>query len=278
MSKKRKAVFCVALAVFVAAVAFIAVYLIRRSGNTQVYDDLRDKVAVNDPVEQEEPEPAKPDPVEPAPVEPAPVEPDPVEPEEPYVSPIDFETLWDVNEDIYAWMEIYDTDVEYPIVQSATDKAYYLDHTIEGRAGYPGSIYTENVNAKDFTDFLTVIYGHNMKNGTMFGSLKKFRSLTYIQEHPTISIYTPEEELTYRIFAAVTYNSRYLPTLYDYDTQEGRQAFIDSIYGVRDMNSYVDKDVTVTADSRLVVLSTCMGSDSHRLLVVGVLEEDGGEE
>ena len=80
---------------------------------------------------------------------------------------IDFEALQQQNADIYAWIRIPETQIDYPILQHPSDDAYYLNHTVEGTEGLPGSIYTEKVNSKDFTDFNTVIYGHNMKNGTM---------------------------------------------------------------------------------------------------------------
>ena len=62
----------------------------------------------------------------------------------------------------------------YPVVQGGDDDTYYLNHTIDGTEGYPGSIYTERINAKDFSDFNTVIYGHNMKDGSMFMGLHNF--------------------------------------------------------------------------------------------------------
>lgn len=71
-------------------------------------------------------------------------------PEEEYVSPVDFESLRQSNADIYAWIEIPETNINYPIVQKADDDSYYLNHTIEGKEGYPGAIYTESLNAKDF--------------------------------------------------------------------------------------------------------------------------------
>ena len=84
---------------------------------------------------------------------------------------IDFETLQAENSDIYAWIQIPGTLVDYPILQHPTDDSYYLNHTPEGVSGLPGSIYTESVHPKDFSAPLTVIYGHNMRNDTMFGSL-----------------------------------------------------------------------------------------------------------
>lgn len=86
----------------------------------------------------------------------------------------------ETNPDIYAWIEIPDTNVNYPIVQSADDDSYYLNHTIDGQEGYPGSIYTEKVNAKDFSDFNTVIYGHDMKDGSMFKDLHKFEDADFL--------------------------------------------------------------------------------------------------
>ena len=81
--------------------------------------------------------------------------------------PINFEELQAKNPDIYAWIQIDGTNINYPLVQSATDNEYYLNHTIEGQEGYPGSIYTENGNTKEFTEFNTVIYGHDMKDGSI---------------------------------------------------------------------------------------------------------------
>lgn len=273
MSRTRKTVFICAVIVMVAALAFIAVYIIRQHDAGEVYDDLQDKISspTSEPTKPSEPatEPTETQ----AATEPA-TEPETEPTEPPYVSPLDFDEIRKPNEHIYAWMEIQDTDIRYPVVQHPTDDTYYLNHTVEGKNRLPGSIYTEKWNSQDFSDFLTVVYGHNMKNGTMFGSLKSFRAKSYMEEHPVISFYTPEGEYHYRIFAAVTYSNAYLPTAFDYETEAGRQGFIDSIVNVRDLSSYVDQDIEVTTEDRLVVLSTCMGNDAYRLLVVGVLDRD----
>lgn len=279
MSRTRKIVALCAIAVMLVAITYIVVYLTSEDRGYDVYKDLQNQVILppedNTPDDSPDTTPEQPPDDVPddqdAPDEP----PVPEEPEqEPYVSPLDFDTIREPNEDIYAWMAIPDTDIQYPVVQHPTDDSYYLDHTIEGRKQYPGSIYTESWNAEDFSDFLTVVYGHNMKNGTMFGQLRKFRSKDYMAEHEKVSFYTPTGEYHYRLFAAVTYSNAYLPAAYDYSTPEGRQAFIDSILSIRDLNSYVNKDIEVTPEDRLVVLSTCMGNDSCRLLVIGVLDKE----
>lgn len=84
---------------------------------------------------------------------------------------VDFAALWEQNEDVYAWITVPGTLVDYPVLQHPSDDEYYLHHTIDHVEGLPGSIYSETVNAKDFTDMNTILYGHNMKNDTMFGSL-----------------------------------------------------------------------------------------------------------
>lgn len=192
-----------------------------------------------------------------------------------YICPIDFEELWKVNTDIYAWIEIPDTSISYPIVQSDTDNAYYLNHTIEGQEGYPGSIYTENYNAKDFTDYNTVVYGHNMKDGSMFQGLHEYEDSQYLKEHPYVTIYTPEQRLEYQIFAAVAYSDIHILDGYDFSAKEQRQLYLDSIYASRNMSSSFDESVNVSADDKILTLSTCIGGEpDRRLLVEAVLIEE----
>ena len=83
---------------------------------------------------------------------------------------IDFQGLWAINPDAYAFIEIPGTQVNYPVMQSSTqEEDYYLNVTFEGVAALPGSIYSRMVNAKDFTDPITVIYGHDMLDGSYSG-------------------------------------------------------------------------------------------------------------
>ena len=78
--------------------------------------------------------------------------------------PVDFETLQKENPDIYAWITIPGTDIDYPVVQDSTDNTYYLNHAADTSLSDSGAIYSEKENAKDFDDYLTVLYGHNMKD------------------------------------------------------------------------------------------------------------------
>ena len=194
--------------------------------------------------------------------------------EEPEEIPIDFAKLKKTNEDIYGWITIPGTRVDYPIVQHPTDDMYYLDHTIEGKKGYPGSIYTEMISAKDFSDFNTVIYGHNMKDGTMFKDLHKFEKEAFFQEHDTIDIYTETEHKVYKIFAAVLFDDRHLLYCFNYDNPEGRMEFVQSIYESHSMRNQFWDDVTVDADSHITTLSTCVGGQPTKRYLVLAVEVD----
>ena len=192
-------------------------------------------------------------------------------PEEVVQIPIDFAGLQQENEDIYAWIQIPGTVVDYPIVQHPDDDSYYLNHTVERRKGLPGSIYTETLNRKDFADGNTLIYGHNMRNGSMFGDLSLYKNSTYMQEHSQIIIYTPEHIYTYQVFAAITYDNRHIMYAFDFSRQEGVQQFLDSLTSVRNFSSYIDESVEVTSSDRFITLSTCTGNDEQRFLVGAVL-------
>ena len=198
-----------------------------------------------------------------------------VDVEEPKVEviPIDIKYWQTVNEDIYAWISIEDTNVSYPILQHPTDNAYYLDHTVDHVAGLPGSIYTENRNTKDFTDFNTLIYGHNMKDGSMFKHLHKFRDKEFFDTHDTVMVYTEDHSLTYKIYAAVVYNNDHILIKYDNASVEDRQAFIQSLHDIKSSTKLFREDMMIDENSKLITMSTCTGDSNTRLLVIAALME-----
>ncbi len=192
--------------------------------------------------------------------------------------PVDFEKLKKANPDIYAWISIPEVKVDYPILQSENDNAFYLNHTVNGKKSVYGSIYTENYNYKDFSDFNTLVYGHNMKNGTMFGSLKKYRDAAFFNENRFITVYMPGRILKYEIFAAVTWDNKHILASRDFESAENRKIYIDEIFAVRDMNSQIKRDITVTENDRIITLSTCMNNKLKRFIVSGVLVYDSAED
>ena len=199
------------------------------------------------------------------------------ETEEPVEIPIDFEALQAINPDVYAWIKIDGTVIDYPVVQHSDEDNYYLNHTWEGKSAAEGAIFTQACNAKDFTDFNTVIYGHQMGSGveTMFHQLGNYMDADFMQEHREIVIYTPDHIRTYRVFAAVVYDDRHIVQYYNFVMNSDKQAFLDSIYNSRDMRNQFCDDEDVTIDDQILSLSTCIsGEPQHRLLVEAVLVDE----
>ncbi len=191
-------------------------------------------------------------------------EPTPTPTPEPYVSPIDFESLWAVNPHVVAWLDIPGTVIQYPILEHPTEENYYLNITIDGNSGYPGSIYINAIEGKDFDTFNTVIYGHNMANGTMFADLTKFQDAEFMNSHREVHIYTPQMEHIYTVCALVIYDDRYITYTYNDDVEADRAAFLRSVQD----GTWMD-DVDVTTEDHLITLSTCIGGmpDNRRLLI-----------
>ena len=188
--------------------------------------------------------------------------------------PVDFEGMWEINEDVYAWITIPGTNIDYPILQHATDHSYYLNYNIDGSYGFPGCIYTENLNSKDFQDNNTLIYGHDLKAGTMFSQLHKFRDKAFFEENTKVYIYTPEEELTYTIFAAYLFDDRHLMYSFDFANKEVYASYLDMVLNMRSMDALIREDVAVTVEDKIITLETCAHNQpDKRLLVQAVLEQ-----
>ena len=192
---------------------------------------------------------------------------------------IDWDYLWEQNEDIYAWIYIPGTQIDYPVLQHKSDDSYYLDYNLDGSKGYPGCIYTERINAKEFTDYNTVVYGHNMKDGTMFAGLHLFEEEAFFEDNRYIFIYTPEQLYIYDIFGAYKFTNAHILYAYDCSTQTGYDIYLDMVF-----EKYIDKGhfrdgVEVTSDDHIITLATCVSGESDkRYLVQGVLVEYEGFE
>lgn len=185
---------------------------------------------------------------------------------------LDWDALEEENEHIYAWIYIPGTNVDYPIVQHPENVNYYLDHNLDHSSGLPGCIYTENYNSKDFSDPNTVIYGHNMKNGSMFASLHKYEDKAFFEENRFAYIYTPDRVLVYDIFAAYEFSNLHLMLSFDFNSKESFELYLGGIREINDMNSHHRDETEVTGDDRIITMSTCIGNKpNNRWIVAGVL-------
>jgi sortase B len=181
-------------------------------------------------------------------------------------NPIDFESLQKENEDLVAWIKIRALDLSYPVMQ-ADDNEYYLHRTFEREDNFAGCIFLNCDNKPDFTDMNTIIYGHNMKNGSMFGKIKQFSDETVFNKSKFFWIYTKDLIFQYRIFSVAVVNNTGLAYQTFYTTDQF-QELIDYAYS----HSEVDTSgVEVTTGDKIVTLSTCTGDSSTRRVVFGKL-------
>ena len=204
--------------------------------------------------------------------EPKPVEEPELEPVSKVEIPIDFAALQQQNPDVYAWIQVPGTEVDYPILQSSNDNTYYLNHTIDGEEKKEGAIFTENYNTKTFEDPNTVIYGHDMKNGSMFQSIHKYMDRSFFDNNRDIVIYMPDQILHYKIFAAYLTDNRHLLMNYNFWSKDEYQQYLNSIFSMRDINAFIDTSTEVTTEDKIITLSTCYaGISTQRYLVQAVL-------
>lgn len=188
-----------------------------------------------------------------------------------YVSPIDFDALQNRNADVYGWLEIPGTNISYPVLQNAEDDNLYLRHDIDKKYYIGGALFTEHVyNSNDFSDPVTIIYGHHLTDGTMFADLQQLYTDDF-EKYKDIVIYTPTEEIHYEAFAAVPFSNRHILYYYDCFKEEVMmQEFMNDLSNIRAIGSYIDKDVEITSNDKLLILSTCLQGDRNsRFLVIG---------
>lgn len=185
---------------------------------------------------------------------------------------LDWNRMKETNGDIYAWICIPGTNVDYPIVQHPEDNAYYLGHNLDDSEGYPGCIFTENYNTKDFKDRNTVIYGHDMNDRTMFDTLHDYEDEAFFQENRYLYIYLPDKVLVYDIFAAYESGAEHILSSHNFDNEARAQEYLDEVFQMRNMGAHFREGVQVGVQNHIVTLSTCIDlKPDSRYLVQGVL-------
>ncbi len=179
-------------------------------------------------------------------------------------NPIDFDSLLAINDDIVGWLEMEALDITYPIVQGE-DNEYYLHRTFRGQENFAGSIFLDYANNPNFYNRNSIVYGHNMKNGSMFGTLKQYGEQETYDKSPYFWIYTPDKIYKYEIFACGVvgaYSDCYKMVF------AGEADFMDFV-NLAKSQSYVDTGVDVKYGDTVVTLSTCTGDSETRFIVQG---------
>ena len=200
------------------------------------------------------------------------------EPKKPSVAPvpsvkrthtnINFKDLQTINEDVFGWIQIFGTQVDYPILD-ADDTQYYLKHSYNHRRTAYGSIFLEPRNSAKMNEKHIVIYGHNMVNHSMFGSFVNYKKQAYANNNQFITICMPGNDLIYQIFSAYT-AAIDSPTYRLRFSEEG--SFDEMIKHMKE-SSLINSDITPKEGDQILTLSTCTpaGSKSHRFVVNAVL-------
>lgn len=177
---------------------------------------------------------------------------------------VNWQDLVSLNSEIYAWIEFENGDlgINYPIAKGV-DNLYYLNHTVNGTENSSGSIYIDCENDPYFHDTNTFIYGHNMKNGSMFGNLKKYKNAEFFAGNEYFWIYTPDSRSRYKIFTFYEPSADSDAYMWWSDYCDEYTAYLQTAKA----NSLYDTGVGVEADDKIVTLSTCTSRDSHRFIV-----------
>jgi len=162
--------------------------------------------------------------------------------------------LRQINEDVVGWIWIPNTRVSYPLMQGE-DNDFYLEHTWNREKNAVGSIFLEWQNAADLSEFNTIVYGHNMKNGSMFRILLDYQQEDFREEHPYVYILTDAGIYRYEIFSA--YQAEVTSDTYQIGMQwdKTKQEYIDRAI----KKSVIDTDITPVITDRILTLSTCAG-------------------
>lgn len=183
---------------------------------------------------------------------------------------INFTALCEKYPDIKAWLYQPGTNINYPVVQSF-DNDYYLRRLLDGSHNMNGSLFVDYRNASDFSDSVTVIYGHNMKSGEMFSNFPNYASQDYFDAHPDMMLMTPLGDYKIRLFAGfLTDDTDMIYSLFDDGGANATEIFH---YAVE--KSAFESGITTYTGENLVVLSTCSYEKSNsRFVLLGILDNE----
>lgn len=217
------------------------------------------------------------------------VEPAPIDPE------VEIDVMNETFEkypDVFAWLEIpgtkeglqIESDTSYPVARNPeSDRFYYLYRDLDGNDYKPGTLFVDSVvegkyiNGRDLSDPVTVIYGHNMANRSMFGGLERFiREMDFSEEH-VMYMYQKDRRLTYQIVGGVQYDTSHIIYYHDFNNDQVFNEFFTSLWKETAGSTNLDGDDKPVTGDKVLILSVCKNGDTehkHRFLIVGKLIED----
>jgi SrtB family sortase len=186
---------------------------------------------------------------------------------------VDFDALRETGPDIIGWLTLPDTAINYPVTQ-ADDNEYYLHHLYDGTYNKAGCLFADYENQEDFSDRNTIIYGHNMRDGSMFAALNEYDEQSYFDGHPQMYLVTPGGGYVVEIFTAFVTRpsesgSDISPWRLNWKDDGAYTTWLSEMAG----RSVIETDVTVTSSDKVLTLSTCTPGGASRFIVMGKLLE-----
>ena len=186
--------------------------------------------------------------------------------EKPYPD-VDFAGLKSVNSDVIGWIYVPDTEINYPIVHTS-DNDYYLDHLVDRTQNPAGAIFLDTRNPSDFSDLHSIIYGHHMKNGSMFAALKGYKKQDFFDGHKTGYLITQDAAYSIDFFAGHVANVEENAWQLDFDDAADFDNWIKSLKEISAFKS----DIEPQYGDRIFTLSTCSYEfDDARFVLSGKL-------
>ncbi len=184
---------------------------------------------------------------------------------------VDFEALRGTSSDVIGWISLPHTAINYPVVQGR-DNEYYLTRFIDGQNNMGGSLFADYACPSDFSGKNTIIYGHNMKDGSMFALIDDYSEQSFYEQHPVLYLNTPSGNYRVDFFSGFTSDPEGFVYTTSFASDEDFAAFLRNVYA----SSEIDCPVAVGIDDRIVTLSTCTYTDADvRFVLCGKLTEIG---
>jgi len=184
---------------------------------------------------------------------------------------VSFEYLQSINPDVFAWLTVYGTNIDYPVVQGQ-DNIRYVNVSAEGRHSLSGSIFLDHRNSSDFSDFNSIFYGHHMESRTMFGEIAMFADGGYFDARRHGMLFFDGKEHGVEFFAFIhvdAHDGRIFRV--NIEDESEQQVYLDLLM---DIAVNAREDVSVTVDDRIVLLSTCSpNSTNGRDILIGKITE-----
>lgn len=185
-------------------------------------------------------------------------------------SEIPFEVDWNVlretNSEIIAWLYCPDTVINYPVVQTS-DNEKYLTVNFSGKSNAGGALFADYTSTVGIRASHLIIYGHNMKDESMFGTLKNYADEDYFKAHPVFYLLTPDRSYRVELLDCLTIDA----SLDNYPTYFSESGSLENYVGRLSSMAYWVNSEADWQNNQLVTMSTCTSSDDERLILQGVL-------